>query len=516
MKQLRTKTTRSAGRLARHPSMFLAAAFVALLLLWGYPNHAQIGLAPGELDPAFGTNGITVTQCPGEDAMVQAVAVQPDGKIVAAGFIESGATPTALVLARYNPNGTLDATFGANGMVTNEHFAAFGVSIQPDGKLVLAGLSNASGPIQLFTVARFNSNGDIDSSFGTGGKVLTDFGGVPIMDATGAAFTALILPNGKIVAGGTISKPDGREAIGLVRYNSDGALDPSFGIGGKVSTDFSHPNAAARAFKLQPDGKIVVSGSTGTNPVTWSDFYQPDDPSQDFALARFNADGSLDTAFGDGGLVTTDFFGNTDGAFALDIRPNGKMIAAGASVKTWNRDSTDFALVRYNADGSLDTSFGANGKATADFFSSSDLAYAVLTQPDGKIIAVGSARVWPFTHNIALARFNRDGSLDADFGLGGKVTTAYLGGPGAVAYSAAFEPDGHIIAAGFGADISSDSDVLLLACYSRGALEGDFSVLADNQSQTLTAGASASFTVNVQAITGPPPLPRSYCRTAKS
>jgi uncharacterized delta-60 repeat protein len=117
------------------------------------------------------------------------------------------------------------------------------------------------------------------------------------------------------------------------------------------------------------------------------------------------------------------------------------MIAAGAALKNWDRDSTDFALVRYNADGSLDTSFGVNGKVTAGFFSSSDLAYAVLTQPDGKIIAVGSARVWPFTHNIALARFNRDGSLDADFGLGGKVTTTYFGGQGAVAYSAALEPD---------------------------------------------------------------------------
>lgn len=480
----------------------VAAAIAALLMFWGYPNQAQIVLAPGDLDPGFGNNGVAVTYCPGEDAMVQAVAVQPDGKIIAVGFVEAATTPTTLVMTRYNQNGTLDQNFGVSGMVTDEHIAGFGVTIQPDGKILVAGMSNARGPIQLFTVARFNGDGSVDSGFGIGGKALIDFGGPPISDANGVAFTALIQPDARIVVGGTITKADGKEAIALARYHSDGSLDPTFGNGGRLSADFSHPNAAARAFGLLPDNKIVVAGSVGTNPVTWSDFYQPDDPTQDFALARFNSDGSLDENFGNGGLVTTDFFGYTDGAFALEIRPNGKMVAAGAAVKTWDRDSTDFALIRYNPDGSLDTSFGGTGKVTADFNTRADLAYALLAQPDGKTIAMGSARVWNNTHHeMALVRFNQDGSLDAGFGVGGKVTTNYTSGSSA--YAAAFAPDGHIIAGGYGAN-QSNNDGLMLACYNRGPLEGDFSILADTQSRSVTAGSPTSFSVNIEAVTNPP------------
>lgn len=511
MNRSRTEATRLSKRSASRARVIVSAALAVLLLTWSFPypvhssngdaNQAQLTSNPGELDATFGTSGIAITYCPGEDGMVQAVAAQPDGKIVAAGFVESPITPTKLVLARYNANGSLDQSFGTSGMVTEDHFAAFGVTLQPDGKLVVVGMSNGSGPVQVFAVARFNSDGTVDSGFGANGKTLIDFGGVPITDANGVAFAALIQPDGKIVAGGTASKADGKEAIALARYNSNGTLDTSFGTNGKVSTDFSHPNAAARAFGLQADGKILSSGTVGTNPVTWSDFYQPDDPTQDFALARFNPNGSLDTSFGNGGLVTTDFFGYTDGSFAMNIRPNGKIIAAGATVRSWDRDTTDFALIRYNSDGSLDTTFGGTGKVTTDFHSRADLAYALLTQDDGKIIALGSARVWDNSrHEMAVARFNRDGSPDANFGQGGKVTTTNV--LGASAYSAAFAADGDIIAGGYGAD-QWNTDALMLACYNRGALEGDFRVASDREEQALTAGASTTFTVNVESLTQP-------------
>jgi uncharacterized delta-60 repeat protein len=507
MKSDETPTKRLAGQIVRQSHRILAVAVMALLVLWTYPGHAKLEIAiyEGALDQTFGAGGMAVNYFPGRDALVEAVAIQPDGKIVAAGFLEPDTTliPYELVLARYNPNGSLDLSFGANGMVTDEHFAGFGVAIQPDGKLVVAGMSNASGPVSLFALARFNSDGSPDTSFGSDGKVLTDFGGVPITGANGVAFTPLILPNGKIVAGGTVSKADGKEAIALVRYTPEGSLDTSFGTGGKISTDFSYQNAAARTFCMQVDRKIVASGGVGIDPVTWADFFQPDDPTENFAVARFNPDGSSDPAFGNGGLVTVDIFGYTDGAFALDIQPSGKMVAGGVALRSTARETADFALIRLNPDGSLDTGFGTNGKVTVDYNLYADMVFAVLTQPDGKIIAVGRARMSPFSRRFALARFNRDGSLDLTFGVGGKVTTTYYAETGAEAYAAALLPDGRIIAGGYCWNLE-DTDAIMLACYYRGPLEGDFSVLADTQSQTVEAGSSTSFTINVQSVTWPP------------
>ncbi|MEW6130018.1 MAG: hypothetical protein AB1757_23485 [Acidobacteriota bacterium] len=495
--------------LARHTynrRFILSIAVVALFLFCNRPYPTRVlASAPGDLDQGFGSGGIAVTYVANQDLLAQTVAIQPDGKIVIAGFIDTSdmTSPSTLVLARYLANGSPDLDFGNNGIVIDEHFIAFGIAIQPDGKLVLAGLSNAMGAVSHFALARFNSDGSIDSGFGSDGKSLIDFGGVPLGEATGSAFTALLLANGKIVAGGTISKPDGNEAIGLARFNADGSLDTSFGTNGKTATDFSYINAAARAFRLQADEKIIVSGAVGSNPVLWQDFYQPDDPSMDFALARFNADGSLDTTFGNSGLVVTDFFGNVDGAFAADILPSGKIVAAGTALRNSDRDSADFALIRYNPDGSLDNSFGINGKATADFAYRADLAYALLLQPDGKAIALGSARVSLFTKYFAVARFNPNGSLDTGFGAGGKTTTTYYSGYPSAAFGATFNPDGNIIATGYCTD-RDYTDAFMLACYTRGAIEGDFSMLADTTQQTVTAGSSANFNVNVAALTNPP------------
>jgi len=205
----------------------------------------------------------------------------------------------------------------------------FSVALQPDGKIVVAGYAGGD-----FALARYNSDGALDTSFGSGGKVTTDFGGSYHPDG----FSVALQPDGKIVVAGYAGGD-----FALARYNSDGALDTSFGSGGKVTTDFGGSDAGY-SVALQPDGKIVVAGYAGL----------------DFALARYNSDGALDTSFGTGGKVTTDFSGGRDVGYSVALQPDGKIVVAGYA-------GVDFALARYNSDGALDTSFGSGGKVTTDF-----------------------------------------------------------------------------------------------------------------------------------------------------
>src|SRR5262245_24661714 len=214
------------------------------------------------------------------------------------------------------------------------------------------------------------SAGALDPTFGTGGKVTTDLQGSSQDDGQAVAVQA----DGKIVVAGSFQGID----FAVVRYNADGTLDATFGTGGKVITNFGpgFTTDAAQDLAIQSDGKIVVVGSS-TNSV-----------GTDFAVARYNADGTLDASFGTGGLVTTNFGGTSlDAAQGVAIQADGKIVVTGSSNSASPQD--DFAVVRYNADGSLDTGFGTGGKVTTDFAGSIDDAFAVALQADGKIVAAG-------------------------------------------------------------------------------------------------------------------------------
>jgi uncharacterized delta-60 repeat protein len=291
----------------------------------------------------------------------------------------------------------LDPTFGNGGKVITDFAAAEGagaVVLQPDGKLIVAGT----------TIVRYNGNGSLDTSFGNGGRVSTGF----------FAFAVVLQPDGKIVAAGPSV---------LARYNADGSLDSTFGNGGKVTV----PGGTAFALVLQADGKLVTAGSVNGG--------------SDFALIRYNTNGSLDSTFGNNGRVTTDFNGRFDEAYALVLQADGKLVAAGTNY-------SDFALARYNSNGTLDMTFGTGGIITTDF-GGSDGARDVVIQPDGKIVAAGGSRSDDFEDDsgvFALARYNADGTLDATFGSGGKVTTD-VGQP-SYAPGLALQADGKIVAAG--------------------------------------------------------------------
>ncbi len=264
--------------------------------------------------------------------------------------------------------------------------------------------------------------GDLDPTFGVGGTVTTDFG------AFEQASALVLQPDGKLVAaGGSGSRYS--DDFALARYLPDGSLDPTFGVGGKATADFGGHDFA-NDLVLQPDGKLVAAGFHFSLP---GQFF-------DFALARFLPDGSLDPTFGVGGEVTTHFEGAAV-AEAMVLQPDGKLVAAGNVTS----NTYAFALARYLPNGSLDPTFGVGGKVTTD----GGVAEALVLQPDGKLVAAGGSATGVDIADFALARYLPDGSLDAGFGIGGKITTDF-GLQAERAYALVLQPDGKLVAAGSG------------------------------------------------------------------
>ncbi len=359
------------------------------------------------------------------------VAIQTDGKIVVAGASNVGGAHNGFALARYNVAGSLDTTFGIGGKILTYcwqgsvcSFSGRSVVIDNDGKILVAGEydDNLGGPD--FALLRYEVNGTLDTSFGSGGAAITDFGG------TGdGAYSAAIQSDGKIVVAGFSTL--GAYDFALARYYTDGSLDTSFGIGGKVNTDFGDTDWSY-SMAIQSDGKIIAVGYSNFALV------------QSFAVARYNTNGSLDTTFGTAGKVTTKF-GGADSAHSVAIQSDGRIVVAGYSNVAYTQGLADFALARYNTNGSLDMSFGTGGKVTT-YFGGTDLGYSVAIQNDGKIVVVGDSH---------LARYNTDGSLDTTFGIGGKVTTTSDEGTVAGGYSAAIQSDGKLVVAGFSCSSTS-------------------------------------------------------------
>ena len=352
-------------------------------------------LIDGSLDTSFGTNGLVTTDFGADSSDYgYSVALQPDGRIVVAGNSSSN-----FALARYQPDGSLDTSFGTNGLVTTGFGASsdgYSVALQPDGKIVVAGYNYGSS--SNFALARYQPDGKLDTNFGTKGLVTTDFGA----DTSDYGYSVALQPDGKIlVAGSSGEYPN--DNFALARYQPDGSLDTSFGTNGLVTTDFGAGDVGY-SVALQPDGKIVVAGYSSD----YSTFVR-------FALARYLPNGSLDSGFGTNGLVTKDFgAGTSDYGKSLALQPDGKIVVAGFT--SGSSIFLSFALARYQPDGSLDTSFGTNGLVTTDF-GAEDRGYSLALQPDGKIVVAGSSNEFPNGNvDFALARYGSDGSLDRQFG----------------------------------------------------------------------------------------------------
>jgi uncharacterized delta-60 repeat protein len=332
--------------------------------------------ADGTVDSTFDGDGrVTTNIVSGQQQEALAVVVQPDGRIVVAGYSgPPGGGPARMALARYLPDGSLDGGFGSQGKVVSDVAGeAYAMLIQPDGKLLVAGRSprDEVADSSDFVVARFDGNGTLDTSFGAGGMRITDIGG-----ATNTARNIVQQSNGAIVVSGqsfdsTVDHTD------IVRYDANGNLDDTFGTGGVLALAGT---LVGQGLAVSPEDKLLLVGSTvvtGT-PTTASQFL----------VRRLNANGSTDGTFGQSGSVVTDLSGRGDSALAVALQPDGKIVVAGVSSSQTN---PNFAVTRYLVSGALDTTFANAGKQTVDFFGFSDGAESVVVQPDGRIVVGGFA-----------------------------------------------------------------------------------------------------------------------------
>jgi uncharacterized delta-60 repeat protein len=446
----------------------------------GQANFAVARYNPnGSLDTSFSGDGRQTTDFGKEDE-ASGVAIQGTGKIVAIGDTESNATGSRFAVSRYNPSGSLDTTFSGDGRQTTDFGAyrdgAEAVALQGDGKIVVVGVAGGTSSDD-FAIARYNPNGSLDTTFSGDGMQGTTFSGWDYANATGVA----IQGDGKIVVVGLAGGPMYSAAFAIARYNPNGSLDTSFSGDGKETTAFTGSDEA-RGVAIQGNGKIVAVGTTS----------DPIDGTGEFALVRYNANGSLDTSFSGDGKQTTDFGCSCAGARAVAIQGDGKIVAAGAAGA-----NSDLAVARYNADGSLDTSFSGDGEQTTDF-GSYDQAYGVALQSDGKIVAVGSSGTTA-VGVFVLARYNPNGSLDTTFSGDGKQTTDF-GDTRDTATGVALQSDGKIVAAGNaeGRAPGADFDDFALARYDpNGTLDTSFS--GDGMQTTDFGGNDVANGVALQA-----------------
>lgn len=431
----------------------LAALFVSL------PTLTQVNAAASDLDLTFGYGGKVFTPLPYNQASAFAIALQPDGKIVVGGRSKGREGEYDSALVRYNFDGSLDASFGSGGKVISILSASddeiYAIAIQPDGKIVTAGEGFFA-----FIVARFNADGSRDRSFGGAGQVRPTRG---ISSARAVAVQA----DGKIVVAGWGWGPIiGNDDFILVRLNPDGSPDSSFGTNGVVSTDFNKVDQVY-SMAIQSDGRIVLGGTTQIQSGVKSFF----------ALARYNVDGTPDNSFGVNGKVTTEFF-SFSGISSLALGQGNKIVAAGYTT-IGHFLLRDFALARYHSDGSLDSTFDFDGLVTTDFSGNRDEIKDIAMQADGRIVAAGVS--YQTSSDFVVLRYNQNGSLDNTFGLNGRIDTDFFG-TNDFAATLVIQPQGEIVVAG-----SADSSVFALARYKG----DDFSF--DSCLQDHNSGASLKF-----------------------
>ena len=420
----------------------------------------------GSLDNTFGSNGI-VTTAVGDISGASDIAIQTDGKIVVTGN-SSIVDQTFFTLTRYNTNGSLDSTFGTAGIVIT-WFQSFcqanAMAIQADGKIVVAGFSGSS-PLTL-TITRYNTNGSLDSTFG-GDGIETPFSTSVWNNSEqdpSSANAISIQADGKILVAGSRSN-----YFRITRLNTNGSLDTTFGGYGSVLTfifnNSENDGVSANAIDLQADGKIVVAGSGYSGIIEIEHSF--------FALTRHNTNGSLDGTFGPlgtPGIVTTSITNEGySSANAVAIQADGKIVVAGYSVN--NLGNTVFALSRHNTNGSLDNTFGTAGVITTNLLDG--IANDISIQSDGKIVVAGYSSSSGPQSLFSLTRYNTNGSLDNTFGNVGIVTTSI--GVNSLARGIALQTDGKIV-------VTGGSDNTFAVVRYNNSLTGDISEYSNISSQ---------------------------------
>jgi uncharacterized delta-60 repeat protein len=371
----------------------------------------------GDLDSTFDGDGLVTSYAapsnPARNDLAWGVAIQTNGKIVVAGNSYSNSTNSDFAVLRYNPNGSLDTTFSGDGrLLTNfgANDAAYEVAIQSDGKIVVAGQTcNTSSNICDVALARYKAGGgSLDTTFSGDGKQTTDFGGSDNGSIGGLAIDS----NGKIVVAGYKWNGTNYE-FAVYRYLSNGSLDTTFSGDGKASIGFGAGRQNfATDLVIQSDGKIVVSGFSGDANYA----------NNNFAVARLNSNGSLDNSFSGDGRLTTNF-GADDYAYNVALQADGKIVLAGEKTTA---SLTSVALARYNTSGSLDTTFNGTGRKVFNLLAGkASWAEGLVAQANGSLVVMGTMVNGSNALDFFLVRLNTGGGFDSTFSGDGKVTVNF-------------------------------------------------------------------------------------------
>lgn len=415
-------------------------------------SSSAAALAPGQI------GSLLTFPVSGTSDNAYAAVMDPSGALIMAGSGNSGGYSS---LARLSASGFADGSFGSNGILNYNFSATLGdllhaIVRMSDGRYVACGeMFSTAGTARDFLTARFNSDGSLDGSFNFSGFADTPFlqSGVAgsLIDSCNAV---AVQTDGKVVAAG-FTQQFGPQRVALVRYATDGSLDATFGMGGKLVVDASTgptADSSAQALLIQPDGKLLVAG------------YAHGVSNSDFMVLRLNSDGTPDTGFGsnNNGIVRTPVGTGSDYAYAMALQPDGKIVLAGQAQSS----GIDFGLVRYTANGALDATFGNGGLVTTPVGPGEDIPYSLALMPWGRLVAAGSARISTSAGgtDIAAVAYNADGSLDRYFGNNGKVMVQVTAHPDEVIYGLAKTLDAsntHLWAVGAGVP-STDRDFLVL------------------------------------------------------
>lgn len=392
--------------------------------------------SPGELDVTFDFDGKIITDFFGGTDIGSNLVVDTEGKILIGGAASTSSINDNFALARYNNDGTLDATFGKQGKVTTNKIAdntfvddgIDGFGLQSSGKIIACGRAR-QGLNAGMALLRYHNNGSIDDSFGSGGHVFTP----DASEENQPLALAIDESNRIIVVAAAFTKDFTSSLFAVFRYHADGMPDETFGLHGKVTTRITAGTNVPRAVKVDNNGLIVVGGFSGHSK---------------FVVARYNTNGTLDTSFGIAGIATIYFNNNgVDTLNALALQPDGKIVVGG-DVQVGSIGglrSVDFGLARLNSNGQLDTSFNHTGKQITYFVQpAASSLWALAVQDDGKIVAVGDASI---VKALGVARYNTDGTLDESFGEQGKQVTIF--GRTCHWEGVALQQDGKIVAGGY-------------------------------------------------------------------
>ena len=427
------------------PTMPRLLAVVLTALVFLAAGASMASAAPGDLDPSFGSGGLVLDSAP-EPSNALGLAVQSDGKLIVAGSRDG-----SWAISRFNADGTPDVLFAGDGEQTlnfGSDTAAFDVLVQSDNKIVAVG-SAEEGATSVFGIARLNADGTPDTSFSGDGLQTANLG----VDASPSAVG--LQSNGRLVVAGYTEATEGD--IALARYASDGSLDRSFGADGIRTTDLGGDSDSATDLAIQSDDRIVVTAYPG-------------------ATLRYTASGNLDPTFSDDGTQTTVFDPELNNPYPATLQPrdvvlqpDGRIVVVGglygaATDDPFTTGDQSYGIVRYNTDGSLDTTFSHDGKQAIGFLAYSDpfqigilpTPHAVALASDGRIVIAGSVDVYPKT-DFGLIRVNPNGQLDLSFANNGRLLTAFAQSF-ASAEAVALQPDGKIVAAGYTADWDNDGN----------------------------------------------------------